>query len=76
METGIAELNLPPLDPIHIQHLDFTFFNLTLDLNDVYMQGFKNFKLEKSQVDKDARWYILGVSCINGNSKLKGSSNR
>ena len=59
METGIAELSLPPLDPIHIQHLDFRFFNLTLDFNDVYMQGFKNFKLEKSQVDKDARWYIL-----------------
>ena len=55
VETGIPELSLPPLDPIHIQQLDFRFFNLTLDFIDIYMKGFKNFKLEKSQVDKDAR---------------------
>ena len=55
METGIPELSLPPLDPIHIKQLDFRFFDLTLAFTDIYMKGFKNLTLEKSEVDKDAR---------------------
>ena len=55
MQTGIAELGLPPLDPINIQQIDFRFFNLTIAFKDVEMEGFKNFKLEKSVVDKDER---------------------
>ena len=55
MQTGIAQLGLPPLDPINIQQIDFRFFNLTIAFKDVDMEGFKNFKLEKSVVDKDRR---------------------
>ena len=55
MQTGIAELGLPPLDPINIQQIDFRFFNLTIAFKDVEMEGFKNFKFEKSVVDKDER---------------------
>ena len=55
METGIPELEVPPMDPIHIELIDFKFFNLTIEFLDVYMRGFKNFTLEKSSVDKEGR---------------------
>lgn len=55
METGIEELDLPPLDPIYVEAIEFRFFNLTIEILDVYMKGFRNFKLEKSNVDKDGR---------------------
>ena len=55
METGITQLDLPPLDPINIQQIDFRFFNLTIAFFDVFMEGFKNFRLEKSVVDKVER---------------------
>ena len=62
METGIPELQVPPMDPIHIELIDFKFFNLTIEFIDVYMRGFKNFTLEKSSVDKEGRlvgFYLL-----------------
>ena len=55
METGIPELKVPPIDPVHIERIDFQFFNLTIEFLEVYMRGFKNFTLEKSFVDKEAR---------------------
>ena len=55
METGVEELDLPPLDPIYVEAIEFRFFNLTIEILDVYMKGFRNFKLEKSNVDKDGR---------------------
>ena len=55
METGIPELSLPPMDPMSLEQLDFRFFDLTLAFTDIYMKGFKNLTLEKSEVDKDAR---------------------
>merc|ERR1719461_700134 len=62
MQTGIAQLGLPPLDPIYIQQIDFRFFNLTIAFKDVDMEGFKNFKLEKSVVDKDERTWKVELS--------------
>ena len=57
MDTGIPELDMPPLDPIHIDLIDFKFFNMTIEFVDIYMKGFKTFKLEKSTVDRSGRWY-------------------
>ena len=51
----MPELDVPPMDPIHIDRIDFRFFNLTIEFIDVYMQGFKNFTLEKSFVNKEER---------------------
>ena len=62
METGIPELQVPPMDPIHIELIDFKFFNLTIEFLDVYMRGFKNFTLEKSSVDREERLeYVLAA---------------
>ena len=62
METGIPELQVPPMDPIHIELIDFKFFNLTIEFLDVYMRGFKNFTLEKSSVDREERLeYLLAT---------------
>ena len=55
VETGIPELGLPPMDPMELEQLDFQFFNLSLEVKNISQTGFKNMKLEKSLVDKDAR---------------------
>ena len=55
MDTGIPELGMPPLDPIHIDLIDFKFFNMTIEFVHIDMTGFKSFKLEKSSVDKSGR---------------------
>ena len=55
METGIPELQILPVDPIHIKSIDFNIFNLTSEFNDMNMRGLKDFKLEKSEVIKDER---------------------
>ena len=62
METGIPQLDLPPLDPINIQQIDFRFFNLTIEFHNVFMEGFKKFKLEKSEVDKDEGTWKVELS--------------
>ena len=56
METGIPELDMPPLDPINIDLIDFKFFNMTIEFVNIFMKGFKTFKLEKSTVDRSGRW--------------------
>ena len=55
VETGIPELELPPMDPMNLEKLDFKFFNLSLEVSNISQTGFKNLKLEKSLVNKDAR---------------------
>ena len=55
MATGIPELGMPPLDPIHLELIDFKFFNMTIEFVDVDMEGFKTFTLEKSTVDRTGR---------------------
>jgi len=59
MSTGIPELGMPPLDPIHIKLIDFKFFNMTIEFVDIDLEGFKTFQLKKSTVDRTGRtWYI------------------
>lgn len=55
METGIPEFGLPPMDPMSLDHLGFRFLNLSLEASNITQTGFRNIKLEKSVVDKDAR---------------------
>jgi len=62
MDTGIPELGMPPLDPIHIDLIDFKFFNMTIEFVHVDMNGFKTFKLEKSSVDKNGRTWDIELS--------------
>eukprot|EP00092_Neocalanus_flemingeri_P026908 GFUD01029168.1.p1 GENE.GFUD01029168.1~~GFUD01029168.1.p1 ORF type:complete len:238 (-),score=47.82 GFUD01029168.1:4286-4969(-) len=67
METGVSELQLPILDPIHIKLIDFKFYNLTTEFFDVDLSGFKSFRIKDSKVDKKRRtWDIkLALPTIN-----------
>ena len=56
MDTGIPELGVPPIDPIHLKLIDFKFYNLTVEFFDVNMFGFKGFSLKSSNVDKKKRY--------------------
>jgi len=62
METGIPELGMPPLDPINIDLIDFKFFNMTIEFVNIFLEGFKTFKLEKSTVDKRGRKWDIELS--------------
>ena len=64
MDTGIPELGMPPLDPINIDIIEFKFFNLTISFNNVLMNGFKNFTVKKSVMDKKKR------SCFTCSAKV------
>ena len=55
METGLPELQIPPLDPIHLNLIDFKFLNLTVEFFDLDLFGFKGFTLKSSIVDKTKR---------------------
>ena len=59
MDTGIPELGMPPLDPIDIDIIEFKFFNLTIAFNNVLMNGFKNFTVQKSVMDKKKRSSLI-----------------
>merc|ERR1712106_1252500 len=77
METGLPELQIPPLDPIHLNLIDFKFLNLTVEFFDLDLFGFKGFTLKSSIVDKTKRtWDIrLLLPKINAIAKLKLGSN-
>jgi hypothetical protein len=55
METGVPELDLPPLDPMSIDQIGFTFWNVTAEFLDTKLRGFKNFQLKYSKVDRQNR---------------------
>ena len=59
MDTGLPELGLPPIDPIHLKLIDFKFYNLTVEFFDVNMFGFKGFSLKSSNVDKQKRYLYI-----------------
>jgi len=59
METGIPELQVPPLDPIHLNLIDFKFLNLTVEFFDLDLFGFKGFSLKSSSVDKKKRTWDI-----------------
>jgi hypothetical protein len=77
MDTGIPELGMPPLDPIHMDLLDFKFFNMTIEFVHIDMTGFKTFKLEKSSVDKSGRKWDIELSLprveAKGTYKMSGT---
>jgi len=62
MESGVPELGLPPLDPIHLELIDFKFYNLTTEFLDVDLFGFKGFVLKASSVDKKRRTWDIQYS--------------
>ena len=43
METGIPELDMPPLDPINIDLIDFKFFNMTIEFVNIFMKEVRYF---------------------------------
>ena len=55
METGVPELDLPPLDPMSIDQIGFTFWNVTAEFLDTKLRGFKSFKLKYSKADRQKR---------------------
>jgi len=60
METGIPELNLPPLDPLSIDEINFKFFDAHIDFSDVVFRGFKNNAIKSNTIDKDKRtWKVV-----------------
>merc|ERR1719427_1154712 len=62
METGVPELDLPPIDPMSINQIGFTFWNVTAEFADTKLSGFKNFKMKYSKVDKQKRTWSIGIS--------------
>jgi len=62
VETGIPELNLPPLDPMFIDQVAFKFFNVTAEFLDTELKGFKNYKVTYSKVDGKERTWNLGIN--------------
>ena len=44
-----------PTFALMAKHIDFKFFNMTIEFVDVDMEGFKTFTLEKSTVDRTGR---------------------
>jgi len=62
MESGVPEIQLPPLDPIHLDLIDFKFYNLTMDFMDLDLFGFKGFSLKSSKIDKKKRTWDIKLS--------------
>jgi len=62
METGVPELDLPPIDPMSINQIGFTFWNVTAEFADTKLSGFKNFKMKYSNIDKQKRTWSIGIS--------------
>eukprot|EP00091_Calanus_sinicus_P002210 TRINITY_DN12249_c0_g1_i1.p1 TRINITY_DN12249_c0_g1~~TRINITY_DN12249_c0_g1_i1.p1 ORF type:complete len:221 (-),score=32.53 TRINITY_DN12249_c0_g1_i1:189-851(-) len=62
MDTGLPELGLPPIDPMHLELIDFNFYNLTVEFFDLNMFGFKGFSLKSSNVDKKKRTWDIKLS--------------
>jgi len=61
METGVPELDLPPLDPMTLDKIDFKFWNVTAEFFNTKIKGFKNFKMRYSNVDRDKRTWNVGL---------------
>jgi len=45
--TGVPELGIASLDPMLVDELEFTFFNLTTSSRDSIIKGFGDYKMEK-----------------------------
>ena len=64
METGVPELDLPPIDPMSINQIGFTFWNVTAEFSDTKLSGFKNFKMKYSNIDKQKRYKFALFFCL------------
>jgi len=62
METGIPQLQLPPLDPIYLKSIGFKFYNLTVEFLEVDLFGFKGFSLSSSKINKKSRTWDIKLS--------------
>merc|ERR1719158_972032 len=61
MSTGIPGLNppLPPMDPMYVDRIAFNFGQVSMEFNDLNIEGLKEYRLESSRVNKAAReWKI------------------
>ena len=63
MESGVPELNLPPLDPLAVDHITFKFFDATVEFNEVLFMGFKENIVKYSRIDPDEK-YETTISVI------------
>ena len=55
MEVGVPELGIPILEPVFLGLIDFKFYNLTVQFQNIKMKGFKTFQLKHSHLNKDKR---------------------
>ena len=55
MDTGLPHLGLKPLDPLSVSKIDFKFFDATVELTDVILNGFKGNNVKFSEIDAEAR---------------------
>ena len=56
MDTGLPHLGLKPLDPLSVSQIDFKFFDATVELTDVILNGFKGNNVKFSDINPDARY--------------------
>ena len=56
MDTGVPHLGLKPMDPLRVPQIDFTFFDATVELNDVVLNGFKGNTVKSSEIDSVAKY--------------------
>ena len=52
----MPELNLPPLDPLGVDHITFNFFDATVEFNEVLFMGFKENIVKYSRIDPDEKY--------------------
>ena len=55
MEVGVPELGIPILEPVFLGLIDFKFYNLSVQFQNIKMKGFKTFQLKHSHLNKDKR---------------------
>ena len=51
MPTGVPELNLPPMDPLSVDLIDFKFFDATVEFRNSILVGFQKMNVKYSRVD-------------------------
>ena len=56
MDTGLPHLGLKPMDPLSVPYLDFTFFDATVEMTGVVLNGFKGNNVKFSEIDPEARY--------------------
>ena len=60
MDTGLPHLGLKPMDPLSVPYLDFKFFDATVEMTDVVLNGFKGNNVKFSEIDSEKKTWRLG----------------